>query len=125
MLVSIGGPGEVIPSPWRQTAMNAQVERALEILKTSDPSALDQAIETLQTAVYSFGMKVCGNSHDAEDTAQETLIRLARSIKEFPDARAGRVAIQGGENSVPDEPAEKQVCAPPNALARRADAQPG
>ena len=73
--------------------MNAQVERALEILKTSDPSALDQAIETLQTAVYSFGMKVCGNSHDAEDTAQETLIRLARSIKEFPDARAGRLAL--------------------------------
>jgi RNA polymerase sigma-70 factor (ECF subfamily) len=33
-------------------------------------------------------MKVCGVPEDAEDTAQETLIRLARQLKEFPDARA-------------------------------------
>ncbi len=33
-------------------------------------------------------MKVCGNREDAEDTAQETLLRLARQLKEFPDARA-------------------------------------
>lgn len=68
--------------------MNEQVERALEILRSGDPRAVERAIESLQSAVYSFGMKVCGNSHDAEDTAQETLIRLARSLKDFPDARA-------------------------------------
>jgi RNA polymerase sigma-70 factor (ECF subfamily) len=33
-------------------------------------------------------MKVCGVREDAEDTAQETLIRLARQLKDFPDARA-------------------------------------
>jgi len=33
-------------------------------------------------------MKVCGTPEDAEDTAQETLIRLARELKEFPNARA-------------------------------------
>lgn len=68
--------------------MNAQVEQALEILKTGDPKAVEQAIETLQSAVYSFGMKVCGHPEDAEDTAQETLLRLARSLKDFPNARA-------------------------------------
>jgi RNA polymerase sigma-70 factor (ECF subfamily) len=68
--------------------MNTQVEQALEILKTGDATALDRALETLHGAVYSFGLKVCGNSHDAQDTAQETLIRLARSLKQFPDARA-------------------------------------
>jgi len=68
--------------------LNAQVEHALEILKTGDPQAVEQAIETLQSAVYAFGMKVCGHPEDAEDTTQETLIRLARSLKDFPDARA-------------------------------------
>ena len=68
--------------------MNPQVEHALEILKTGEPRAVEQAIETLQSAVYGFGMKVCGHPEDAEDTAQETLIRLARSLKDFPNARA-------------------------------------
>jgi RNA polymerase sigma-70 factor (ECF subfamily) len=68
--------------------VNAQVEQALEILKAGEPRAVEQAIESLQSAVYAFGMKVCGHPEDAEDTAQETLLRLARSLKNFPDARA-------------------------------------
>jgi RNA polymerase sigma-70 factor (ECF subfamily) len=68
--------------------MNAQVEQALEILRSGDPAAFDQALASLQSAVYAFGMKFCGNREDAEDTAQETLIRLARSLKKFSDARA-------------------------------------
>lgn len=68
--------------------MNTQVEQALEILKSGDARAFDRALESLQAAVYSFGMKVCGNREDAEDTAQETLLRLARQLKNFPDARA-------------------------------------
>ncbi len=68
--------------------MHAQVEQALEILKTGDAAAIERAIQTLQTAVYGFGMKACENPEDAEYTAQETLIRLARSVKDFPNARA-------------------------------------
>jgi len=80
-------------SPARRSALigirvNTQVEQALEILKTGEPRAVEQAIESLQSAVYAFGMKVCGHPEDAEDTTQETLIRLARSLKDFPDARA-------------------------------------
>ena len=48
----------------------------------------ERALETLQGVVYGFGMKVCGSHEDAQDTAQETLIRLARQLREFPDARA-------------------------------------
>jgi RNA polymerase sigma-70 factor (ECF subfamily) len=68
--------------------MNTQVEQALKILQSGDPKAFERALESLQGAVYSFGMKVCGNREDAEDTAQETLLRLARELKNFPDARA-------------------------------------
>jgi RNA polymerase sigma-70 factor (ECF subfamily) len=68
--------------------MNAKVEQALEILKSGDAESFERALESLQSAVYGFGMKVCGNREDAEDTTQETLLRLARQLKDFPDARA-------------------------------------
>lgn len=68
--------------------MNTQIEQALEILKSGNRQDAERAIETLQGVVYGFGMKVCGSHEDAQDTAQETLIRLARQLREFPDARA-------------------------------------
>ncbi len=68
--------------------MNSQVEEALEILKSGNQQDAERALETLQGVVYGFGMKVCGTHEDAQDTAQETLMRLARQLREFPDARA-------------------------------------
>ncbi|MGO9272153.1 MAG: RNA polymerase sigma factor [Terriglobia bacterium] len=68
--------------------MSSQVEQALVDLKSGKPEEVGRALETLQGIVYGFGMKVCGRPEDAEDTAQETLIRLARELKEFPNARA-------------------------------------
>src|SRR5581483_734061 len=68
--------------------MNPQIEKALADLKAGTPERVERAIATLQDVVYGFGIKVCKSPEDAEDTAQETLIRLARQLKEFPDARA-------------------------------------
>jgi len=68
--------------------MNTRVEEALKGLRSAKPHDVERALETLQKIVYGFGMKVCGVREDAEDTAQETLLRLARQLKEFPDARA-------------------------------------
>ncbi len=68
--------------------MKTQIEQALEILKSGNKRDIERALETLQGVVYGFGMKVCGSHEDAQDTAQETLIRLARRLKDFPDARA-------------------------------------
>lgn len=68
--------------------MNTRVEEALKGLRSGKPHDVERALETLQKIVYGFGMKVCGVREDAEDTAQETLLRLARQLKEFPDARA-------------------------------------
>jgi RNA polymerase sigma-70 factor (ECF subfamily) len=72
----------------RKLGVNAQIEEALQILKSGNRQDAERALETLQGVVYGFGMKVCGRHEDAQDTAQETLIRLARQLKEFPDARA-------------------------------------
>ena len=68
--------------------MNTRIEEALDNLRTGSREDAEKAIETLQGVVYGFGMKVCGSHEDAQDTAQETLIRLARQLREFPDARA-------------------------------------
>ena len=68
--------------------MNSRIEEALGNLRTGSREDAEKAIETLQGVVYGFGMKVCGSHEDAQDTAQETLIRLARQLREFPDARA-------------------------------------
>ena len=68
--------------------MNAQIEEAVKSLQSGDRREAERALETLQGVVYGFGMKVCGSHEDAQDTAQETLIRLARQLRDFPDARA-------------------------------------
>ena len=66
----------------------SRVTQALEWLQSGEPSSVERAIAILQEVVFSFGMKVCRNPEDAEDTAQETLVRLARSLKKFPNTRA-------------------------------------
>ena len=65
-----------------------RVEQALGWLQSGNPRDAERALEVLQQAVFGFGMKVCGNHADAQDTAQETLLRLARSLTKFPNTRA-------------------------------------
>jgi RNA polymerase sigma-70 factor, ECF subfamily len=67
---------------------STRVEQALEWLRSGEPAAVERSLAALQDAVFGFGMRVCGNPADAEDTAQETLLRLARSLKKFPNTRA-------------------------------------
>ncbi len=64
------------------------IEQALAGLSSGRDEDVDHAIAAMYATVYAFGMKVCGNSFDAEDTAQETLTRLARSLHRFTNARA-------------------------------------
>jgi len=71
------------------SARNAKrIENALDWLQSGDPGDAERALAILQDAVFGFGMKICGNPADAEDTAQETLLRLARSLTKFPNTRA-------------------------------------
>jgi RNA polymerase sigma-70 factor (ECF subfamily) len=49
---------------------------------------MDQALTLLQGLVYSFSMKVCGHREDAEDTMQETLLRLSPMLKKIPNPKA-------------------------------------
>lgn len=67
--------------------VNARIEQAIKRLQSGDAMAVEEALEDLTTSAYTFAMRVCGNREDAEDVAQETMIRLAPSLNRFSDGR--------------------------------------
>ena len=69
------------------SAVNARIEQAIKHLQSGGASAVEEALEHLTTSAYAFAMRVCGNREDAEDVAQETMIRLAPSLNRFSDSR--------------------------------------
>jgi RNA polymerase sigma-70 factor, ECF subfamily len=68
--------------------MRAEIERAVELLRTGDDASLEQALALLQNTVFSFSMRVCGQREDAEDTMQEVLVKSIPQLPKFDSAKA-------------------------------------
>jgi RNA polymerase sigma-70 factor, ECF subfamily len=70
--------------------MRAELQNAITELQKDDPDSMERALALLQQTAFSFSMKVCGHREDAEDTAQETLIRAVPVLSNFnsPEALA-------------------------------------
>src|SRR5512142_3268842 len=68
--------------------MRPELEQAVTELRTGTPEAVDRALSLLQQTVFAFSMKVCGHREDAEDTAQETLLRTAPQLPSFASPQA-------------------------------------
>ncbi len=68
--------------------MRKEIEQAVVLLEKKDPRSLEQALELLQGAVFSFSMKVCGQREDAEDTMQEVLVKALPYLSKFESPRA-------------------------------------
>ncbi|HEX3659790.1 MAG TPA: sigma-70 family RNA polymerase sigma factor [Acidobacteriaceae bacterium] len=68
--------------------MRSQLEDAIHLLKSGDPASAERALELLRQTVLSFGIRVCGHREDAEDTAQEVLIRALPHLAKLEDPRA-------------------------------------
>ena len=68
--------------------MRAEIQNAIELLRSGRPASLDAALAILQNTVFSFSMKVCGHREDAEDTMQETLLRASRELRNFDSPEA-------------------------------------
>lgn len=49
---------------------------------------MERGLQLLEHTVMSFGMKVCGHREDAEDTAQEVLLKLLPYISRFDSPKA-------------------------------------
>jgi RNA polymerase sigma-70 factor (ECF subfamily) len=68
--------------------MRRELEKAVELLHSGEPSRLTGSLSLLQQTVYSFSMKVCGHREDAEDTAQDVLLKAIPYLPRFDSARA-------------------------------------
>jgi RNA polymerase sigma-70 factor (ECF subfamily) len=58
----------------------------LEAARGGDRAALETFIERHQARVLHFGLKMCRDSEDARDVAQDTLLAAARGIASFREA---------------------------------------
>lgn len=65
--------------------MRPEFIRAADLLQQNTPDSVSEAIGLLQNAVYSFSMKVCGHREDAEDTAQEVLLRSLKHLSKLQE----------------------------------------
>jgi len=68
--------------------MRAELEQAIELLHSAEPGKLDRALRLIQSTVFSFSMRVCGHREDAEDAAQEVLVKSIPYLEKFANAQA-------------------------------------
>ncbi len=58
----------------------------LERARAGDRRALETLLARHQRRVYRFGLKMCRDPEDAKDVLQETLLAVARTVKDFRGA---------------------------------------
>jgi RNA polymerase sigma-70 factor (ECF subfamily) len=64
----------------------ASDQTLLAAARAGDKDALETLLLRYQPRVYRFGMKMCGDPDDASDVLQETLLAMARSVRDFRGA---------------------------------------
>ena len=68
--------------------MRPEIEQVVELIQRKDPKSLEEALALLQSTVFSFSMKVCGQRQDAEDTMQEVLLKSVPNLPKFDSPKA-------------------------------------
>jgi len=71
------------PSP---AAAEREDQQLLEAARAGDREALERLLTLHQGRVYRFGLKMCRDPEDAQDVLQETLLAVARNVKDFRGA---------------------------------------
>jgi RNA polymerase sigma-70 factor (ECF subfamily) len=58
----------------------------LEAARGGDDSALEALLERQEARIYRFGLQMCRDPEDARDVLQETLLAMARGLRDFRGA---------------------------------------
>jgi len=61
-------------------------EELLAAARAGDRGALEALLLRYQAKVYGFGMKMCRDPEDAKDILQDTLLAMARTVRDFRGA---------------------------------------
>ncbi len=67
--------------------MRPEIEQVVQLIQRKDPKSLEEALALLQSTVFSFSMKVCGQRQDAEDTMQEVLLKSVPNLPKFDNPK--------------------------------------
>ncbi|MGE0464183.1 MAG: sigma-70 family RNA polymerase sigma factor [Vicinamibacterales bacterium] len=66
-----------------RAAVSRTDDELLAGARTGDPAALEALLVRYQPHLYRFGLRMCRNEDDASDVAQESLMAMARSVRDF------------------------------------------
>src|SRR6187402_3681549 len=69
--------------PTSHTAGSPSDDELVAAARQGDTTALETLLVRYQPHLYRFGLRMCGNPEDAGDVAQESLISMARSVRDF------------------------------------------
>jgi RNA polymerase sigma-70 factor (ECF subfamily) len=72
-----------VGSPDRAAAASPTDDQLLASARQGDAAALEALLVRYQPHLYRFGLRMCGNVDDAGDVAQESLVSMARSLRDF------------------------------------------
>jgi len=67
-------------------AQETNDETLLDAARQGDRRALERLLARHQRRVYRFGLKMCRDEEDAKDVLQDTLLAVARGVKDFRGA---------------------------------------
>ena len=80
--VRISPMGADIPTG-AATGTSPTDDELLLAARQGDAAALEALLVRYQPHIYRFGLRMCGNVEDAGDVAQESLMSMARSLRDF------------------------------------------
>ena len=64
--------------------------RLLDGIRRDDPAAFEEFVRRYGGRILGFGMRVCGESEDAKDVAQDTLLKAFHALKDVQEPEALR-----------------------------------
>lgn len=72
----------------RGRELSTPVDERIEQAKVGDRAAVEQLLNAHHTSVYRICYRMMGNREDAQDAAQETLVRMVRNLTKYDSARS-------------------------------------